>query len=324
MAQLPKVSIPIITYNQVKFIRKAIESVLAQETDFDYEILIGDDFSNDGTREIIQEYANLYPDKIIPVLHPKNLGKNGLLNALETYKLAKGRYMATMDGDDYWTDPRKIQKQADFLDQHPDFTICYHNALITYQDGSASELLNPENQPAISRIDDLIGEEEIWFMATSSVMFRNDAIAAYPAWFYESVSGDIPRYILLAKAGKIGYLSDVMSVYRKNSNGTSYTDQYDDATFLYNRINMYSGINKELGYRFNTTLKKNIGRYYKMMLESRQYRNLYFKRIPIALKHLSNAKPTAVERKEIIKHYLIPPILMRLYSAIVLLPYKFK
>lgn len=320
---MTKVSVPIITYNQAKFIGKAIESVLAQKTDFEFEILVGDDLSNDGTREIISDYASRYPDKIIPVLHPKNLGRNGMFNTLETYKLAKGEYIACMDGDDYWTDPLKLQKQVDFLETHPSFSVCFHNALITYEDGSPSELVNGEDQKAVSAIEDLIGEDEIWFMATSSVMFRN-CIETYPKWFIESVSGDIPRYILLAKRGKIGYLPDVMSVYRKNQGGTSFTDKYDDADFLENRINMYKGINAELDYAYDKALKKNLARYYGMMLDSRQYKNVYFSRLPILFFHLNYGRQAWPEAKEIIKKYGIPANLMKLYSSIALLPHRLK
>lgn len=323
MISNPVVSVAIVTYNQVAFIGKAIESVLSQKTDFEFEILIGDDFSNDGTREIIRQYADQYPDKIVPLLHPKNLGRNGMFNALETYAKARGKYLAAMDGDDYWTNDLKLQKQHDFLESHPDFVMCYHNALITFEDGSPSIILNPENQPEVSTLDDLIGDEEIWFMATSSVMFRT-VLKDYPAWFSESVSGDIPRYVLLAKHGKIGYIREMMSVYRKNKNGTSFTDTYDDAGFLQNRIDMYSGINKELNFRYDTLLKQNMARYYYRMLESKQYQNKYWSRLPVAFRTISWMKPNPELRKEIIRDYIVPAPLMKLYSAIAIGSHKVK
>ncbi|RYF52026.1 MAG: glycosyltransferase family 2 protein, partial [Cytophagaceae bacterium] len=263
---MPKVSVLIITYNQKNFIRQAIDSVLAQKTLFPIEILVGDDFSSDGTREIIQEYERQHPGLVKGVLHPRNMGKNGGINFLETLKQATGEYYALIDGDDYLTDPLKLQKQVDLLDAHPDYSMAFHNALITYEDGSPPHVLNGPDMKPFYTIEDLIGEDEIWFMATSSTLYRN-SIKEYPAWFSESVSGDIPRLILKAKMGKIGYLPDVMSVYRKNSNGTSFTDKYDDAVFLQNRIDMYSNINRELNYQYDRLLKKNIARYYRMMLK---------------------------------------------------------
>ena len=115
-----KVSVTILTYNQVAFIGQAIESALDQITDFPYEILVGDDCSTDGTQEVILDYQKRYPDRVKPVLHKKNLGQNGLFNTIETLKLAQGAYIAPMDGDDYWTDPRKLQKfRTTTVGRHP-------------------------------------------------------------------------------------------------------------------------------------------------------------------------------------------------------------
>jgi glycosyltransferase involved in cell wall biosynthesis len=310
---MPKVSVVIVTYNQKKFIRQAIDSALAQKTTFPIEILVGDDFSNDGTREIIQEYERQHPGLVRGILHPHNMGKNGGINFLETLKQAKGEYYAQMDGDDYYTNPLKLQKQADLLDAHPDYSMVFHNALITYEDGSPSHVLNGPDMKPFYTLDDLIGEEEIWFMATSSTMYRN-SISEYPDWFRESVSGDIPRLILKAKIGKIGYIPDVMSVYRKNRNGTSYTDHEDDAVFLKNRIDMYSNINRELSYKYDSLLRKNIARYYRMMMNSKQYRRSYLAKLRLAARYYSLAQPSWAELKTVIYDHLTPPVLQRAYG----------
>lgn len=312
---MPKVSVLIITYNQKNFIRQAIDSVLAQQTQFPIEILVGDDFSSDGTREIIQEYERQHPGLVRGVLHPRNMGKNGGINFLETLKLATGEYYALIDGDDYLTDPLKLQKQVDLLDAHPDYSMAFHNALITYEDGSPSHVLNGPDMKPFYTIEDLIGEDEIWFMATSSTLYRN-SIKEYPAWFSESVSGDIPRLILKAKMGKIGYLPDVMSVYRKNSNGTSFTDKYDDAVFLQNRIDMYTNINRELNYQYDRLLKKNIARYYRMMLKSRQFRGSYLGKVKLVSQYYSLAKPNWTDLKTVVYDHLTPPVLQRAYGVV--------
>lgn len=316
-----KVSVLIITYNQKNFIRKAIDSALAQQTSFPFEILVGDDFSKDGTREIIQEYEQQYPGKVIGVLHPRNMGKNGGINFLETLRRARGEYYALMDGDDYWTDSLKLQKQVDFLDAHPECSTVFHNAVITYEDGTPSHLLNTPDQPPFYTVEDLIGEDEVWFMATSSTMYRN-ILKEYPAWFRESSSGDIPRLILMAKLGKIGYLPDVMSVYRKNRGGASFADNYTDEVFLRNRIQMYRDINRELNYRFDKTLQKNIARYYRMMLDAKQYKDSYFRRAFYAMKYLYMAHPNWDTTKEVLRDYITPEPVRRLYSTIRLLPYR--
>ena len=316
-----KVSVTIITYNQRKFIRKAIDSALAQQTTFPFEILVGDDCSTDGTQEIIRAYEQQYPGKVMGVFHPRNLGKNGGINFLETLKRAKGEYYALMDGDDYWTDPLKLQKQADYLDAHPIYSTVFHNVLITYEDGTASHLLNGLIMKPFYTVDDLIGEEEIWFMATSSTMYRNN-IKEYPRWFRESSSGDIPRLILKAKLGPIGYIPDVMSVYRKNRGGASYTDNYDDKAFLNNRIAMYSNINRDLNYKYDAILRRNIARYYLMMLDANQVRDSPLLRAFLALKYLYLTQPVWLKAKDILKEYVIPAPLLKLYSSLRLLPYR--
>ena len=318
-----KVSVTILTYNQKEFIGKAIESALSQKTNFDVEILVGDDCSTDGAQETILAYQEKYPDKVKAVLHSKNLGQNGLFNTIETLKLAKGTYIAPMDGDDYWTDDQKLQRQVDFMEAHPDFSACFHNALITYEDGTPSHELNAPDQKEVITAADLVGEDEIWFMATSAVMFKN-GIMHYPDWFLKSSSGDIPRYVILAKHGPIGYVPGVMSVYRKNRGGASFKDHYRDARFLYNRIAMYEGIDKELDYLHHSLLRLNIARYYRMLLDARQYQKSYFRRAALALKYLKLGKPPREISKEIIRDYVLPKWMMNVYSFFALLPHRLK
>lgn len=317
------VSVSIATYNQVQFIGEAIQSVLDQQTDFAYEIIVGDDCSTDDTQRVILDFQARYPDKVIPLLHEKNLGGAGKYNALSTFAVARGRYIATMDGDDYWTSPHKLQKQVDFMEAHPDCSTCFHNAQIIWEDGTyAPELVNGPNQKEISTVADLVGETEIWFMATSSVMFRNGLLTNYPDWYHQSKSGDIPRYILLAKLGNIGYLPDVMSVYRKNRGGVSFTDSEVDAEFLYNRIGMYKGINRELNFKYDRVLRRNVARYYRMLLGAKQYRNSYFRRAKLALTYLQLGRPQSTVVKEVVWDHLLPPPVRKLYSALRLLPYR--
>lgn len=317
-----KVSVCIVTYNHAKFVRQTLDSVLSQQTTFDFEVIVGDDLSKDNTREILAEYQTRYPDKIRLLLHPTNLGNNGMHNALSTFKEARGEYIAQMDGDDYWINPHKLQKQADMLDQHPDYSACFTNALKVFEDEQYEPfVLVDEKKPAYT-VDDLIGEEEIFFMATSSIMFRKNAIPEYPAWYYLSQSGDIPRNVLLAKAGPIGYIDETMSVYRKNRGGASYSDNEKDKAFLNNRILMYSNINSELDYKYDKLLRKNIARYYKLMLDANQYRESYFRRASVALKYLYLGKPKPEVVKEVIQNYIVPAPIMKLYSTIRLMPHR--
>ena len=311
-----KVSVIVHTYNHEKFIRQTLDSILNQVVNFQYEVIIGDDASSDTTPTIIQEYQSKFPDIIKPLLHPNNLGGYGKNNTLATLAVCQGQYIAAMDGDDYWTNTLKLQKQADFLDQNPDFVACFHNALIHFEDGSAPDAyVNDESQRIVTTIEDLIGEDEVWYMATSAVMFRNGIMKDYPKWFHESKSGDIPRYILLGKHGKFFYINELMSVYRKNNGGMSFTDGKQDADFLFNRIGMYKGIDGELDYKFHNIINKNIARYYLMLAKSIQYGDDFIKSRYFAMKSLLLSSPNSSEHlKKVMQEFIIPEGLMNFYA----------
>jgi glycosyltransferase involved in cell wall biosynthesis len=322
-----KVSVMVLTYKHERFIRKTLDSILSQKVNFHFEILVGDDASPDNTQAIIKEYHQKYPDIIVPLLHKENLGGFGKMNTLVALEKAEGQYIAPMDGDDYWTDDLKLQKMVDFLDTHPDFVACFHNAEIIFDDDShPNQFVNPPDQKEIVTVEDFIGEDEVWFIATSAILFRHGVINHYPQWFHESKSGDIPRYILLGKGGgKFKYLNEVMSVYRKNRNsGMSFTDGYADVEFLKNRIGMYKGIDQELNYQFHQTLNKNIARYYRMMLDSKQYVDKYFKKAFAAIQYLRLGKPSSTTAKEIVREYIFPKWLSKTYSFLALLPHRIK
>ena len=129
-----KVSVLVITYNHEKFIAQALDSVLMQETDFIYEIIVGEDCSSDQTRKIVLAYGEKYPDKVRLLLPEQNLGM--MYNFITTYRACRGQYIAILEGDDYWTSDRKLQKQVDFLDSHQDCTACFHNVNVVYESDS--------------------------------------------------------------------------------------------------------------------------------------------------------------------------------------------
>ncbi|SDI03356.1 Glycosyl transferase family 2 [Pseudobutyrivibrio sp. 49] len=134
-----KVSIVVATYNQEKYIRKTLESIIAQKANFEFEAIVGDDCSTDGNAEIIKEFAEKYPDIIVPVLREKNLGMHG--NTLDLMMRAQGEYIAFIEGDDYWIDENKLQKQVDFLDSHPDYVACFGFCHIVDAEGNRQEKL---------------------------------------------------------------------------------------------------------------------------------------------------------------------------------------
>jgi len=261
-----KVSVCVPTFNHEHYIGQMLEGALMQQTTFPFEIVIGDDASTDKAQQIIKKYADQYPEIIIAYLHPKNQGPSsprefaGRNNVLQLLKACKGEYVAMCEGDDYWTDPHKLQKQVDFLDSHPDFSICHHNMLVTYEDGSPSHHFNKETQPLISTIDDIL--QDRWFMATASWMYRNYFLTEdFAAWHSLAAAGDWALSIQLAAKGKIGYLPETMGVYRKHSAGLSLVHSGSNAWFLKNRKEMFENVNEWLDKKYDTTIIKTIARY---------------------------------------------------------------
>ena len=211
-----RVTALVVTYNHGPFIAGALESALRQETSFDYEILVSEDRSTDGTREIVLDYQRRHPDRIRLILSERNLRSNAVV--ARGIRAARGEFIALLDGDDLWTSPHKLQKQVDFLDSHPDCALCFHNAQVVHEDGSRPPWLwTPQGQKAISTLTDL------WrgnFIATASAMLRRARIGDIPAW-YDSLFPitDWPLYILAAENGAIGYLDEVMCLYRYHAGG---------------------------------------------------------------------------------------------------------
>jgi len=221
-----KVSVLIVTYNHEKYIAKALDSVLMQEVDFDYEIVTGEDCSTDNTRDILIDYQSKHPDKIKLILQEKNLGFYGKYNFILTFNACRGQYIAMLEGDDYWTSPDKLQKQVDVLDNDSDCAICFHNVMVIYED--APELSHPfyfrdpngpfmQGKPKpISTLEDLIKGN---FIQTPSVMFRARLFEKLPNWFHMAFPGDWALHMLNAHHGNIRYIDEVMGVYRVHSGG---------------------------------------------------------------------------------------------------------
>lgn len=211
----PLVSVCLITYNQEKFIRETLDGILMQKTDFHVEVVIGEDCSTDSTRLICDEYISKFPDKIRSLYHTKNVGM--AQNWILTMKACKGKYIAICEGDDYWTDPLKLQKQADLMEAHPEYSICAHNAdILEY--GNLKKL-PPINSTELD-INDIIQKD--WGIMTASIMFRSDELAI-PEWYGEIKNCDYALQLLMGTKGKMGILPDIMSVYRKHEAGISST-----------------------------------------------------------------------------------------------------
>ena len=214
MENKPIVSVCMITHNHEAFIMQAIESVLMQKTDFLIELVIGEDFSADQTRQICLEYQQKYPEVIRVLPRDKNLGM--IANFVDTLKNCKAKYIALCEGDDYWTDPLKVQKQVDFLEANSDYVICFHDVGMLRADNTFQPHLLFGKQAEISTFENLA---ETNFIPTVSCVFRNNLFKEFPAWFIDMPLGDWILHLINAQFGKIKYLNEVMAVYRLHNNG---------------------------------------------------------------------------------------------------------
>jgi glycosyltransferase involved in cell wall biosynthesis len=210
-----KVSVVMVTYNQEAYIGQAIEGVLMQQTDFPVELVIGEDCSTDGTRAIIEQFQTKYPDRIRAAFRDTNLG--GAENFRQAYDDATGEYIALCEGDDYWTDPLKLQKQVTFLDAHPEYSFSFHNVNVLDQaTGTTRHHLAPGTMQSRYTVANLFSGN---FIQSCSVVYRRCNLPALPEWLQKLPIGDWPIHMLHAEHGPIHYQDEIMGVYRILSSG---------------------------------------------------------------------------------------------------------
>ena len=255
-----KASVLIVTYNHESYIAEALESALMQQTNFAYEIVIGEDCSTDRTRSIVCDYQKRYPDRIRTLLHEKNLGM--MANFMATYRECRGEYIAMLDGDDFWTSPVKLATQVEFLDTHPEFAISFHNAsVISEIDARTGTLLCPPEQKEVSTLEDLLYGN---FIPTLTAVFRNRLFARFPEWFSGLLYGDWPLHLLNARSGNIGYLNSVMATYRIHGGGAASGATGDFEKFLRNVdgiIEVYRKFDRHLDGKYTPMIRRRIAWY---------------------------------------------------------------
>lgn len=216
------VSISCITYNHARYIRECLDGFLMQECNFDFEILIHDDASTDGTQEIIKEYAEKYPDLIKPIYQTENQYSKGQrgMNVKYNFPRAKGKYIALCEGDDYWTDPLKLQKQVAFLEENEEYGLIHTNYKKFFN--KSAKFFDHCPVPDVSRVD----ENEYYLttgdIRTCTVLFRAKYIERINDLFNQkfmqnAVIGDRPIFLLIGKISKLYFLNNITSVYRITS-----------------------------------------------------------------------------------------------------------
>lgn len=222
----PLVSICCLTYNHAPFVRKCLDGFLMQKTTFPIEILIHDDCSTDGTDAIIKEYAEKYPDIVKPLFETENKYSNeyrGKMDITFNYSRAQGKYIASCEGDDFWTDPLKLQKQVDFMEANPEYSVCYtrykiYNEKSTqiFNDNADYLMLNKnENDFVEITIDKFLHK---WITQNLTILFRKESLDFTLCEKYKYYRDTHEAYHLLTK-GKGALLNSCTGVYYQTGQG---------------------------------------------------------------------------------------------------------
>lgn len=234
-----KVSVITLAYNHEQYIGECINGIVSQQTNFKFELLINDDASTDNTANIIREYVNLYPHIIKPIYQSENqYSKKIPIGKTYLYPLAKGKYIALCEGDDYWIDPLKLQKQVDFMEANPEYGMCYTQARHYYQDKKRfrSKVKGGKNETFKEFIDKNT-------VPTLTSMFRTNLFRQYMEEIKPEtrcwLMGDYPLWLWFAYNCKIKFIPEVTGVYRILSNSASHSPNYEkNADFIKSTFNI--------------------------------------------------------------------------------------
>ena len=246
----PLVSVVCLCYNHEKTVAQAIESVLAQKTDFPFELIVHDDASVDSTPQIIRAYAEKYPDIIVPVLQTEN--KMQTCNIAETYisPLLRGEYVAVCEGDDYWTDPEKLALQVRAMRADPGITMCFH-AVTQVLPGGEEQICRPCKETGAVPAE-LVVKRGGMFCPSVSLLVRRDIADLWPEYRRQADVYDYPLQALSASAGKVWYLDRVMAAYRfqYENSWTARRADVTDAAHLENETRWLMLFNEDTDGRF--------------------------------------------------------------------------
>lgn len=229
------------SYNHEPYLRDALEGFVRQQTTFPFQAFVTDDVSSDNTAAIICEYAEKYPDIIVPFLNKNNIGAGRSWRNMINH--ANTSYIAFCDGDDYWTDPLKMQKQFDYMEAHPTMHACFHDAAISIETADGTwfqskdychtkdgSLRYPSGHRRFFKKPSYKLENFIpfGFVHTSSMFLRWDYSIEFPDWYFDKGVGDFPMWALQVNTGRFGYLDEVMSVHRRTDSGSyAFSNKYD-------------------------------------------------------------------------------------------------
>ncbi|MBQ3037123.1 MAG: glycosyltransferase family 2 protein [Lachnospiraceae bacterium] len=308
------VSIYCLAYNHEKYIKSALDGFVMQKTNFHYEVFVHDDASKDRTAEIIKEYQIKYPEIIKPIFQTENQYSKGI-NISDTFifPLMKGKYIAVCEGDDFWCDEYKLQKQVDFLEEHPEYSACAHNTLFRNEKNGEEYIFHDTEQDCDLKIEDIFKWENKIFHI-SGLMFRKKYFIR-PKEFYMGKVGDYPRGIYLALQGKIRFFKDVVSVYRICTEGSwssIYASGSVDKIIELNTdiINMLEDINNYTGGQYQDIIRQvQIKKKYVIAMKTKQFQVLLKE-----YRELLRQEPKKIQLYVFMNGYF--PGIMKVYYAI--------
>lgn len=257
-----KVSIVCNAFNHEDYIKDALESFIMQKTNFKFEVLVHDDASTDNTANIIREYEEKYPDIIKPIYQTVNQYSQRIPIGI-TYQIprAKGKYIAVCEGDDFWTDPYKLQKQYDALESHPEVDMCAHSAsMVNAETKEKVNAMNPSDKDVIFTVEQVI-KGSGGFVSTNSLMYRKELTRDLPN-FRKFMTYDYTLQIQGSLRGGLLYLKDNMSSYRVMAKGSWSSRMKNDSEKLYLHIQkickMLEILNEETNFKHKTAIERAI------------------------------------------------------------------
>jgi glycosyltransferase involved in cell wall biosynthesis len=209
------VRVLMITYNHVAYVEQAVRSVMMQETSFAFDLVVLDDCSNDGTQDVLRTLARTWPDAVRLELSPVN--RNNNVSFCRAFEEAPSRYIAWLDGDDYWNSPHKLQHHVEFMNAHPECALSFHDVLVEHDDCSRQPY-----RMCGSDEEQFIGLETLWShvpVGACASMLRKGLVQRFPDWYHTVLLADWALYILHAMHGDIGYFPAVLGVYRVHRKG---------------------------------------------------------------------------------------------------------
>ena len=249
-------------YNHEKYLAQAIEGILMQKTNYKFRLVVGEDCSKDSSREILRKYAEANPGVVVPVYHEKNLGATG--NGVFLNQMAEAKYVAVCEGDDYWTDPYKLQKQVDFMEANPDFSMCFARVNVIDQSGQSMPNAFAEEIKDVSTIEDIIMAENTP-VPVPTLLFRNVLPRPMPDFYMNTTIGDAAMFLLLTDKGKAKFMDEKMAVYRQHSGGFTKSEffknnEYEICYRLYEEANVY------FNYKYDDIFRRRLSEISRILL----------------------------------------------------------